>query len=106
MQFKPLVPTAIALALSCSAIAVAGETSIHTGNMSVSTQNGTSTAGNSRVRMSTTPYSVRILGVPLPTTRRSQAVNRARGCTWTSQTNRTSGSGSSVYQSQTSRVCR
>ncbi|MEO0946766.1 MAG: hypothetical protein AAFY11_01190 [Cyanobacteria bacterium J06641_5] len=106
MQFKPLIPTAIALALSWSAIATAGEASIRTGNMSVSTQSGSSTAGNSRVQTISTPYSVRILGVPLPTTSRSQAVNRARGCTWTSQTNRTSNSGSSVYQSQTSRVCR
>ena len=106
MQFKPLVPTAIALVLSWSAIAAAGEASIKTGNLSVSTQTGTSTAGTSRVRTSTTPYWLRVLGIPLPSGSRTQAVNRARGCTGTTQTSRTSSSGSSVYQSQTSRICR
>lgn len=102
MQFKPLVPTAIALALSWSAIAAAGEASIRTGNISASTRNGTSTVSTSRPAS----YWLRVWGIAVPTSSRAQAVSRARRCTGTTQVSRTSGSGNSTYQSQTSRVCR
>lgn len=108
MYYKPLIPTAIALALSWSAIAAADSASITTGNVSVSSSRNGATVSTNRVRATTNPrWWYYPFGISTHSSAsRAAAVRRTRTCSRTAQQQTSRSSSGSIYQSQASQVCR
>ncbi len=102
MLYKPLIPTAIALVLSTSAIAAAGSVSMTVGNVSVSSSSRGATVKTVGTRTTTTP-AVRPYSWH---SSQAAAASRARACQKATLQQASHSSGSSTYQSQTSQICR
>ena len=107
MHFKPLIPAAIAIVLSWSATAVAGSVSMTVGNVSVSSNRNGATVSTNRARTATGPsYWWHSLGLARTSSSRAAAVSKTRSCAGATQRQTSHSSGGSVYQSQSSQVCR